>query len=80
MGLESGDMAIQHRILYRIVDEDGQKLFGIHDGSEDVRELLEVLHKKYRDAQYMYLELEETYDDGDLTEEERQILLGLEQD
>ena len=51
---------IQHRILYRVIDEDGIAHVGRAFGEEDVRQLLEKLKKKHRDAQLYHLELEET--------------------
>jgi len=61
-----------------VIDENGTSIAGRHTGSEDVREYARVLDKRFRDFQYMHLELEDTYDDGDLNEEELDLLNGLD--
>jgi len=71
---------IQHRILYRVIDETGTTFVGRNFGEEDCRELIEILNKRYRDNQLIYVELEESVEHVDLTDEERDILIGLEQD
>jgi hypothetical protein len=73
-------MAVQHRILYRVIDEAGVTHVGRHYGEEDVRALRDKLDKQYRDAQLIYLEHEETIEHVDLTDDEQAILLGIERD
>lgn len=71
---------LQHRILYRVIDEDGVTHVGRHYGEEDVRALLDKLNRQYRDNQLIHLEHEETIEHVDLTDDEQAILLGIEQD
>lgn len=53
---------LQHRILYQVV-EDGITTAGRTVGVEDVREYLVILRKRFRDATYIYCELEDSFED-----------------
>lgn len=68
---------IQHRILYSVLDEDGNATAGRYVGPDDVRAYLEYLRKRFRDAQYIYCELEDEFDD-ELSGDNEQQLLGLD--
>lgn len=68
----------QHRILYRVIDEDGVTHVGRNFGEEDVRALIDVLNKRFRDNQFMHLELEESVEHVDLTDAEHDLLRGLD--
>lgn len=62
---------LQHRLLYRVVDEDGLSTVGTTVGDEDVREFVEKLNKRFRDAQSIHVELVDTFEIPDpLTEED----------
>lgn len=63
---------LQHRILYQVTDEDGTQTSGRAVGSADVRQYAESLRKRFRDFQYIYCELEDSFDDGLDEEEEPQ--------
>lgn len=61
-------LMIQHRILYQVV-ENGTTTGGVTTCLEDVREHLVILRKRFRDATYIYCELQDEYDDGVIEDE-----------
>lgn len=72
-------MTTNYRIRYKIVDEDGQAVLGRVLVEEDVRQYAELLNKRFRDAQSIWLELEETVEvPNQLTDEEREMLEDLD--
>jgi hypothetical protein len=60
---QSREMALQYRINYRLIDEDGKAIRGVAVGAEDVREMVKILNKKFRDNKQLYLELDDSWDD-----------------
>lgn len=68
----------QHRILYRVIDEEGVTHVGRNFGEEDAAALIVILNKRYRDNQFMYVELEESIEHVDLSDEENDLLRGLD--
>ena len=70
---------LNHRIRYKIIDENGQTVWGRTLVEEDVRAYAEVMRKRWRDAQYIWLELEAVIDIPEqLTPDERELLEGLD--
>lgn len=59
-----------------MIDEDGQSILGSTVGEEDVRQYAEYLRKRFRDAQLIWVELIDSFEVLELTDEEQAILRG----
>lgn len=60
-------MALQHKVRYRIIDESGTAIVGTVISTDSVTDLAGKLRREYTFSKQMYLELEDSWDDGELT-------------